>query len=66
MQNKVSRIAFEDISKHLKTNTHNPRSFMDENCDVWIVTPKMLNTPETRKLNRELNLHCVNKQWRNS
>lgn len=53
----VSRMAFADISDHLKEEA----AFSYGENDVWVVTPNALDTKETRKLNKELGLHKVNK-----
>lgn len=39
------------------------RKEVDENQDVWIVTPKRMQNKETRKLNSQLGLHKINKFW---
>lgn len=53
----VSRMAFADISDYLKEEA----SFSYGEHDVWVVTPNALDTKETRRLNKELGLHKVNK-----
>jgi LEA14-like dessication related protein len=58
--NSSARIAMKDISEYL----HNQDiKIVDENQDVWIVTPKRMQNKETRKLNAKLGLHKINKFW---
>ena len=58
--NCSARIAMKDISEYL----HNQDiKIVDENQDVWIVTPSRMQNKETRKLNSQLGLHKINKFW---
>jgi LEA14-like dessication related protein len=58
--NSSARIAMKDISEYL----HNQDiKIVDENQDVWIVTPSRMQNKETRKLNSKLGLHKINKFW---
>ena len=52
------RIAMKDISEYLRSQNLQK---VDENGDVWVVTPSRIFNKETRKLNNELGLHKVNK-----
>jgi hypothetical protein len=52
MTKSVSQIALKDIAQSLPPILNN---------EVWIVRAVHLNTKETRKLNRKLNLHKINK-----
>ena len=52
----VSEIAFKDISKYL--DEHYNRKISSEQ---YLITPQHLQTKETRKLNRELGIHKINK-----
>jgi len=52
------RIAMKDISEYLHSQN---LQIVDENGDVWVVTPARMANKETRKLNIELGLHKVNK-----
>lgn len=53
----VSRMAFADISDYLKEEG----AIAYGEHEVWVVTPNALDTKETRRLNKELGLHKVNK-----
>jgi len=55
-----ARIAMKDISEYLHNQDLN---IVDENKDVWIVTPSRMQNKETRKLNSQLGLHKINKFW---
>jgi LEA14-like dessication related protein len=55
-----ARIAMKDISEYLYNQDI---KIVDENQDVWIVTPKRMQNKETRKLNSQLGLHKINKFW---
>lgn len=57
-KNNFTNCALSDIYSYLVEENKNIR---DENNDIWVVTPKMLNTKENKKLNRELGLHKINK-----
>ena len=58
--NSSARIAMKDISEYL----HNQDiKIVDENNDVWVVTPNRMQNKETRKLNAKLGLHKINKFW---
>jgi len=56
--NILYRIAMKDISEYLRSQN---LQIVDENGDVWVVTPSRMFNKETRKLNNELGLHKVNK-----
>jgi hypothetical protein len=60
MITNVNRLAFRDISKYLKTISRNNRPIIDNSGDVWVVTPRLLNCKEQRRLNRVLGLNKVN------
>jgi|694.fasta_scaffold56089_9 hypothetical protein len=51
------RIAMKDISNYLKENYF----VRDEYQDVWFVTPYYMMNKESRKLNKKLGLHKINK-----
>ena len=51
------RIAMKDISNYLKENYF----VRDEYQDVWFVTPSFMMNKESRKLNKKLGLHKINK-----
>ena len=55
----VRSIALKDISKHIK------ELYSEElygQVDVWVCCSEHIDTKETRKLNRRLGLHKINKQ----
>lgn len=52
------RIAMKDISEYLHSQK---LKIVDENGDVWVVTPSRMANKETRRLNIELGVHKVNK-----
>lgn len=56
--NRPSLIAMKDISEYLHSQN---LQIVDENNDVWVVTPSRMANKETRRLNIELGLHKVNK-----
>jgi len=56
--NQVYFWAFKDITKYIKEQKI---VVMDDNFDVWYVTPNMMKSKEIRMLNNELGLHKVNK-----
>ena len=55
----VSAIAMKDISDDIKKSK---KIVTDDNHDVWVVTPAILNSKEQRKLNKELGISSLNKQ----
>ena len=54
--NNVRRLAQHDISEYFKGVKST-----DENHDTWLVTSTSLHCIENQRLNRELELHKVNK-----
>jgi len=57
-QKSVFLIAQHDISKYINpTGTID----MDENGDIWVVNANRLFNKESKRLNRELGVHKVNK-----
>lgn len=59
--NTARKTALADISKHIREEYD---IIMDGNRDVWVVTPAHLFTKEVRRLNKKLNIHKINKQWK--
>lgn len=55
------KIAMKDISDYLRSQK---LQIIDDKGDVWIVTPIKMANKETRKLNKELGLHKINKLGR--
>lgn len=54
----AARMAFVDISQHLKEIYKDKYPVVGD--EVWIVTPDMLNSKETRRLNKLLGLNSLN------
>lgn len=52
-------VALRDISYYLLCQD---TKIIDENKDVWMVTPTRMFNKESRLLNNKLGLHKVNKQ----
>tara|TARA_R110002020_G_scaffold245343_2_gene459087 strand:+ start:18503 stop:18709 length:207 start_codon:yes stop_codon:yes gene_type:complete len=52
------RSAFADITAYLKSKISYPSEYIYDNP---FVTPSYMNTKETRRLNKELGLHKLNK-----
>ena len=57
MTNCVENIALKDIYEEYKHKYDNHYF----NVDRWFVTSNQLRNANTRKLNRELNIHKINK-----
>lgn len=64
---QVSEVAFEDITKYLKSKI---LPLQRGKYNNWVVTPWHLNTKEVRRLNKELGINGVNHEgninWINS
>ena len=59
--NNAARVAFRDISQHLRELYKDIVAEKGESFEVWVVTPeKHLNNKDTRRLNRELGVSRVN------
>jgi|TARA_R110002167_G_scaffold105374_2_gene271023 hypothetical protein len=56
----VSIAALKDISKYI-SETYKENGLVGKG-DSWVCCAEHLNTIETRKLNRRLGLHKINKQ----
>ena len=54
----VKEVAMKDISEYLHSQN---LQIVDEEDDVWVVTPSRMRTKEASRLNAELRLHKVNK-----
>lgn len=59
-ENSPRRTAFKDISNYLREQN---LQIFDGNYDSWIVTPSRLCDKKISRLNAELGVHKVNKQW---
>ena len=62
---QVSRMAFldmYDMFKELKREQPDTYIEQDKYYDVWVATEQYVNTKESRKLNRLLGIHKVNKR----
>jgi len=58
---RASRIAFVDISEYLKENYDNIVVNLENNeKEVWVVTPELINSKLSRRLNKELGINKIN------
>lgn len=56
--------AFADISKELRNEYDQFYTMVNNHeSEVWVVSPQHMNNKETRRLNRELGISNVNKNW---
>lgn len=56
--NSAAKIALKDISDYLASQGE---KIYDKNFDVWVLTPHRMFNKETRRLNRALGIHKINK-----
>lgn len=57
MSSRVRLQAFQDISEEIRKSD---LKLIDENDDVWIVTPSRMDNKETRRMNKELGINRLN------
>ena len=69
MDKSVRHTAFKDITSWIK-ETYKPHEIITKKglptgeSDVWVACPVHIETKETIRLNRLLNIHKINKQKR--
>jgi len=60
VDDSVRNLALRDISQHIKESQ---LLVQDDYHDVWTVTPARMKNKKTARLNKELNINKINKQW---
>lgn len=63
--NNSHYVALRDISEHIKNSDELVYSGNGSQRDIWVVTPAILDTKETRRLNAELGLRSINRNKEN-
>ncbi len=58
-------VAMRDISEDIKNSNQLIYSGNGSQRDIWVVTPAILDSKETRKLNAELGLRSINRNKEN-
>jgi hypothetical protein len=58
-------VAMRDISEDIKNSNQLIYSGNGSQRDIWVVTPAILDSKETRKLNAQLGLRSINRTKEN-